>query len=68
MWNIIGVYNYVLYTNNVGFLEKNWPKFIKAMDFVTNKTNTKTGLMNVTGTRDWARWNQGGENSAANML
>lgn len=64
---MIGTYNYVLYTNDTVFLMKNWPGYLKAMDFIYGKV-TSTGLLNVTGIRDWARWQQGFNNSEANMM
>ncbi|TAQ89348.1 hypothetical protein B7494_g2346 [Chlorociboria aeruginascens] len=67
MWTMIGTYNYVLYTNDISFLLQNWPKYLKAMDFIYDKLDN-VGLLNVTGIRDWARWQQGYNNSEANMM
>ncbi|KAK6810557.1 hypothetical protein RU639_013638 [Aspergillus parasiticus] len=68
MWSMIGTYNYLLYTNDTSFLSKNWNKYQKAMDYIYNKVDNSTGLLNVTGTRDWARWQQGYNNSEAQMI
>jgi len=38
------------------------------MDFIYGKVTYASGLLNVTGTRDWARWQQGYNNSEANMI
>lgn len=68
MWTLIGTYNYVLYTSDFAFLEKNWAKYHKALEHIYEKVQKKTGLLRVTGKRDWARWQQGGYNSEANMM
>ncbi|ORY61527.1 Six-hairpin glycosidase-like protein [Pseudomassariella vexata] len=67
MWSMIGTYNYVLYSNDTGFLMKNWDKYLDAMEYMYGKVDS-SGLLNVTGTRDWARWQQGFNNSQANMI
>ncbi|EPS27744.1 putative alpha-L-rhamnosidase [Penicillium oxalicum 114-2] len=68
MWSMIGTYNYVLYTNDTVFLSKNWEKYLAAMKFIYGKVTYPSGLMNVTGLRDWARWQQGYNNSEAQMI
>ncbi|CAG8116970.1 unnamed protein product [Penicillium olsonii] len=68
MWTMIGTYNYVLYTNDTGFLLKNWGGYRHAMDYIYGKVTYPSGLLNVTGTRDWARWQQGYNNSEAQMI
>lgn len=68
MWTLIGTYNYILYSNDLSFIEKNWPKYRKALEHVYAKVDKTSGLLSVTGTRDWARWQQGGFNSEANMM
>lgn len=67
MWTMIGTYNYVLYTNDTDFLAENWQGYLRAMEYVYAKVQP-SGLLNVTGTRDWARWQQGFNNSEANMI
>ncbi|KAK7515590.1 Six-hairpin glycosidase-like protein [Phyllosticta citriasiana] len=67
MWTMIGTYNYVLFTNDMGFLDSNWKRYLLAMDYVYGKVQ-ETGLLNVSGTRDWARLGQGWNNSEANMI
>lgn len=67
MWTMIGTYNYLLYTNDTTFLEKNWAGYLRAMEYVYGKVQP-SGLLNVTGIRDWARWQQGFNNSEANMI
>jgi hypothetical protein len=49
------------------FLELNWPQYQFAMQYITAKVDI-SGLLNVTGTRDWARWQQGFHNTEANAI
>ncbi|KAF2825111.1 Six-hairpin glycosidase [Ophiobolus disseminans] len=67
MWTMIGTYNYMLYSNGANFVHKNWPKYLKAMDFIYGKVD-QSGLLNQTGTRDWARWQTGFNNTQANVI
>ena len=67
MWTMIGTYNYLLYSNDTNFVVKNWVKYIKAMDHIYGKVGS-SGLLNVTGTRDWARWQTGFNGSEPNMM
>lgn len=64
---MIGTYNYLLYTNDTAFLHQNWAGYLKAMDFIYAKVG-QSGLLNVTGLRDWARWQTGGNGSEPNMM
>ncbi|KAK3676403.1 hypothetical protein LTR78_003679 [Recurvomyces mirabilis] len=68
MWTMIGTYNYVLYTNDTAFLQHIWGQYQFAMEYVYKKVLQPDGLLNVTGTRDWARNQQGGNNTEANMI
>lgn len=65
---MIGTYNYVLYTNDTNFLLENWDSYLHAMNYIYGKVTYPSGLLNVTGTRDWARWQQGYNNSEAQMM
>lgn len=38
------------------------------MEFIYGKVTYPSGLLNVTGTRDWARWQQGYNNTEAQMM
>ncbi|KAF2202924.1 Six-hairpin glycosidase [Delitschia confertaspora ATCC 74209] len=67
MWTMIGTYNYMLYTDDSPFVQKNWAKYQRAMTYVYNKVDN-SGLLNQTGTRDWARWQTGFNNSEANVI
>ncbi|KAJ9283588.1 CAZyme family GH78 [Paecilomyces variotii] len=68
MWSMIGTYNYVLFTNDTDFLQRNWNGYLKAMNYIYSKVDYESGLLNVTGTSDWARWQQGYNNSEAQMI
>jgi hypothetical protein len=67
MWTMIGTYNYMLYTNDAAFVRQNWDRYLKAMDYIYGKVGP-SGLLNQTGTRDWARWQTGFNNSEVNMI
>lgn len=67
MWTMIGTYNYMLYKDDATFVRKNWAKYLKAMDFIYAKVG-ENGLLNQTGTRDWARWQTGFNNTEANVI
>ncbi|KAG8170088.1 hypothetical protein KVR01_000833 [Diaporthe batatas] len=69
MWTMIGTYNYVLYTNDTDFLARNWDGYLAAMNYIYAKVQpSPSGLLNVTGTRDWARWQTGFNMSSAQMI
>ena len=68
MWTMIGTYNYVFYTNDTDFLASNWARYTCAMNYVYGKVLQPQGLLNVTGTRDWARVATGGNGSEPNMI
>ncbi|KAI0429080.1 Six-hairpin glycosidase-like protein [Xylaria sp. FL1042] len=68
MWTLIGTYNYVLYTNDTDFLTLNWDRYQKAVEYIYGKVDGASGLLSVTGTRDWARLGQGFNNSEANII
>lgn len=67
MWTMIGTYNYFLYTNDTNFLTLNWEGYKLAMGYITAKIDNSS-LLNVTGTRDWGRWQQGFHNTEANTI
>lgn len=67
MWTLIGTSNYYLYTADKSWLDGIWSKYQLGVSFVTNKIDSN-GLLSVTGTADWARGDQGGENIEANAL
>ncbi|CZT11599.1 related to alpha-L-rhamnosidase A [Rhynchosporium graminicola] len=67
MATLIGTYDYYLWTANQGWLNMMYPKYQRAMAFITAKIDS-TGMLSVTGTNDWGRVSQGGHNTEANML
>lgn len=67
MWTMIGTWTYLLYSNDTYFLTNNWARYTAAMNNVYGKV-LDSGLLNATGTRDWARFATGFNNSEANML
>ncbi|KAI0865312.1 Six-hairpin glycosidase-like protein [Xylaria cubensis] len=68
MWTLIGTYNYVMYENDTNFLTLNWVRHQKAIEYIYGKVDETSGLLVVTGTRDWARLGQGFNNSEANVI
>lgn len=67
MWSMIGTYNYMLYTNDASFVLQNWARYLRAMTYIYGKVDA-SGLLNQTGTRDWARWQTGFNNTEANII
>ncbi|KAI0684564.1 glycoside hydrolase family 78 protein [Cytidiella melzeri] len=67
MWTLIGTHNYFLYSGDMEWLQSVWANYTKAVNFVTGKVGP-SGLMNVTGLRDWARLGGGGINAEGNAL
>jgi hypothetical protein len=67
MWSMIGTYNYMLYTNDAAFVLQNWSRYLRAMTYIYGKVDS-SGLLNQTGTRDWARWQTGFNNTEANII
>jgi hypothetical protein len=67
MWTMIGIYNYLLYSNDRSFLQENRSKYLLAMNYIYAKID-KSGLLNVIGLRDWARWQTGFNSSEPNIM
>ncbi len=67
MWTLIGTYNYYLYTADKSWLDSIWSQYQLGVSYSSGKIDSN-GLLNVTGTNDWARNDQGGENIEANAL
>ena len=68
LWTLIGTETYHLYSGDTDWLRSIWPRYKQGMAFIQAKVNGAHGLLNVTGTNDWARGGQGGENIAANAM
>ena len=67
LWALIGTANYYQYSHDGAWLGGTWAAYRRAVEFALAKVD-QNGLLYVTGTADWARGNQGGENIAANSL
>ncbi|EIN05763.1 Six-hairpin glycosidase [Punctularia strigosozonata HHB-11173 SS5] len=67
MWTLIGTYNYHLYSGDDAWLSTIWANYTKAVAYVESKVDS-SGLMNVTGLRDWARLGGGGHNAEGNAI
>lgn len=67
MWTLIGTHNYFLFSGDTDWLQGVWANYTKAVGYVLGKVDS-SGLMNVTGLRDWARLGGGGHNSEGNAL
>ena len=67
MWSLIGTSTYYLYSADKTWLDGIWSKYKLGVNFITAKIDGN-GLLNVTGTGDWARGDQGGENIEANAM
>lgn len=67
LWTLIGTANYYEYSHDTPWLTGEWANYERALAFSLAKVDAN-GLMNVTGTADWARAGQGGENVEANSL
>ncbi|CAL1697713.1 unnamed protein product [Somion occarium] len=66
-WTLIGTYNYYLYSGDIAWIQNVWANYTKAVAFLERKVDS-SGLMNVTGLRDWARQGGGGHNAEGNAL
>lgn len=66
-WTLVGTYNYFLYSGDIVWLQSVWSNYTKAVQFLENKVDA-SGLMNVTGLRDWGRLWTGGHSSEGNAL
>jgi hypothetical protein len=64
---LIGTYNYYLYTGDTEWLQETWSNYTKGVAYIAGKING-TGLVDVTGLRDWGRLGQGGYNAEANAI
>jgi hypothetical protein len=66
-WTLIGTASYYTYSADKAWLDSVWSRYRLGMSFITAKIDGN-GLLNVTGSNDWARGGQGGENIEANAL
>jgi len=66
-WTLLGTSLYYTYSADRAWLDSVWARYTRGMQFITAKIDGNN-LLNVTGTADWARGGQGGENIEANAL
>lgn len=57
MWTMIGTYNYVFFSDEVGFLTTNWEKYKFAMSYSLSQIDSATGLISSDSPdADWGRF------------
>jgi len=61
LWTLIGTASYYQYSHDNAWLASEWANYRKAMAFSLGKVDAD-GMLSVTGTADWARAGQGGQN------
>jgi hypothetical protein len=66
-WTLHGTALYHTYSADRAWLDSVWSNYTRGMRFIIAKIGGNN-LLNVTGTQDWARSGQGGENIQANAL
>lgn len=65
---MIATYDYILYSNDMDFLNQHAESYKKAMAFILSKVDG-TGLLNVTGASNWGRKaSDAGHSTDGNML
>lgn len=65
---MIATYDYVLYSDDMDFLNQNAEGYKKAMAFISSKVD-ETGLLDVTGASNWGRKvSDAGHSTDGNML
>ncbi|KAL8657012.1 MAG: hypothetical protein Q9226_002339 [Calogaya cf. arnoldii] len=64
---LLGVWNYVLFTNDVSWLQSHWNAYLKAFEYSLAKVDL-TGLLHVTSNNDWLRPGMTGHNLEATSL
>lgn len=67
MHTLLGVYNYVLYSGDLKWLQDHWNRYIVALHVSIAKVD-ETGLMHVTSSADWLRPGMGGHNVEATSI
>ena len=67
LWTLLNTSTYYTYSDDTTWLKEYWSQYELGMKYILAKVNS-SGLLNVTGTSDWGRADQGGENIEANAL
>ena len=64
---LLGVFNYVLYSGDVAWLESRWPAYLRALEVSMAKVD-ELGLLHVSSTADWLRPGMTGHNLEASAM
>lgn len=64
---LLGVWNYVLFTNDLPWLQSHWSAYLKAFEYSLGKVDL-TGLFHVTSNNDWLRPGMTGHNLEATSI
>lgn len=64
---LLGVWNYIIFTNDIPWLRSHWSAYIKAFEYSLAKVDL-TGLLHVTSNNDWLRPGMTGHNLEATSL
>ncbi|KAL9581666.1 MAG: hypothetical protein Q9212_003755 [Teloschistes hypoglaucus] len=64
---LLGVWNYILFTNDVSWLQDHWGAYLRAFEHSLSKVDL-TGLFHVTSNHDWLRPGMTGHNLEATSL
>ncbi|KAI4161070.1 MAG: hypothetical protein LQ342_005233 [Letrouitia transgressa] len=67
MHSLLGVYNYILYTDDLPWLRDHWGAYLKAFEVCLAKVDL-TGLYHVTSRHDWLRPGMTGHNLEATSI
>ncbi|RDW76790.1 uncharacterized protein DSM5745_06782 [Aspergillus mulundensis] len=67
LWQLIGTYNYLLYSGDTAFVVDHWPQFIKGLNRSLSLLSPN-GIVKVTAERDWGRFTYGAERASASIL
>ncbi|KAL9603718.1 MAG: hypothetical protein Q9219_001037 [cf. Caloplaca sp. 3 TL-2023] len=64
---LLGVWNYVMFTDDIPWLQSHWDAYLRAFEYSLAKVD-RTGLFHVTSTADWLRPGMTGHNLEATSL
>ncbi|KAI4119897.1 MAG: hypothetical protein LQ345_000155 [Seirophora villosa] len=67
MHTLLGVWNYILFTDDLPWLRSHWGAYLQAFEYSLAKVD-RTGLFHVTSTNDWLRPGMTGHNLEATSL
>lgn len=67
MWAMISTSNYILFSGDTDFLDRNWAGFVRAMGYVYSLVEAD-GLLKVKQPSAWARYVYSYNGSQPNMM